>query len=88
MNIGINGYRQQSAFGADFKTSNAGLNKEQDADRKALDVANVPPGTKRMAVYLLETKQAKDIDDALDKASNPNFKAKSFGDLLGAKMGG
>ncbi|MCL2183344.1 MAG: hypothetical protein FWB85_07740 [Chitinispirillia bacterium] len=89
MNIGINGYRQMQALGAEAlraQQAPVNINSGLDADKKAIDVANVPGGTKRMAIYLLETKQAKDVDDALDKASNPGFKAKSFGDMLGEKM--
>jgi len=74
------------ALGAEMKSAPVSTNKELDADKKAIEVANVPGGTKRMAIYLLETKQAKDVDDALDKASNPNFKPKSFGDMLGDKI--
>jgi hypothetical protein len=88
MNIGINGYRQQIALGEMRPAAPVGANKELDADKKAIEVANVPGGTKRMAIYLLETKQAKDVDDALDKAANPNFKPKSFGDMLSDKIGG
>lgn len=90
MNTGINGYRQMQAFGADMLRAQQApvnnINSGLEADKKALEVANVPGGTKRMAIYLLETKQAKDVDDALDKASNPGFKAKSFGDMLSEKM--
>ena len=88
MNIGINGYRQQMALGGELRVS-AGDNKALSAqDKMLLDAANVPGDTKRMMAYLLQTEQAKDVEDAIDKATDPNFKPKSFADILNGKIGG
>jgi hypothetical protein len=99
MNANVNGlggyerYRQMAAFNGGMRASagTVGGNSALESELKALEVANLPRETKLKIRAYLSNGDAKDLEDGVNKAADPNFKPKSFGDLLSEaseKLGG